>query len=83
MLRIYIIGVFILIIAILANTLISKIGISTWYDFGPDLFEKRFLAIKEAGFLNCLWLFIIYPLILGFGYVIGNKLYYAVFPNVL
>jgi len=75
MLRIYIIGVSILIIAIIANTLISKIGISTWYDFGPDLFKRGFLAMKEAGFLNCLWLFIIYPLILGLGYVIGDKLY--------
>ena len=75
MLRLYIIGLLILIIAIIANVIAGKIGLSTWYDFGPDFFRQGFPIIKEAGFINCIWLFIIYPLVLSLGYVIGDKLY--------
>ena len=34
-----------------------------------------FCAVKDAGILNSIWLFIAYPLILGFGYIIGDKIY--------
>ena len=40
MLRIYIIGVCILMIAIIANVIIGKVGLSTWYDFGPQFFKE-------------------------------------------
>jgi hypothetical protein len=73
MLRIYFIGVFILITAIIANIIVSKIGLSTWYDFGPEFLKRGFSAMKEAGFLSCLWLFIFYPLVLSLGYIIGDK----------
>ena len=79
MLRIYIIGVAILLIAIIANIIVGKLDISTWYDFGPTLSSKGFLAIKEAGLLSVLWLFIIYPIILACGYLIGDKLYKMIF----
>ena len=75
MLRLYIIGLLILIIAIIANVIAGKIGLSTWYDFGPDFFIQGFPIIKEVGVINFLWLFIIYPLMLSFGYFIGDKLY--------
>lgn len=75
MLRLYIIGLLILIIAIIANVIAGKIGLSTWYDFGPDFFRQGFPIIKEVGVVNFLWLFIIYPLMLSFGYFIGDKLY--------
>ena len=47
----------------------------TWYDFGPTLIIKGFIVIKEVGLLNLLWLFIIYPLVLSLGYLIGEKIY--------
>ena len=75
MLRLYIIGLLILIIAIIANVIVVKLGFSTWYDFGPEFFSEGFPIIKEVGFVNSLWLFIIYPLVLSLGYVIGDKLY--------
>ena len=75
MLRIYIIGVFILLIAIIANVIVTKIGISTWYDFGTDFFNKGFSAVKEVGFFNSIWLFIIYPIVLALGYIIGDSIY--------
>ena len=75
MIRLYLIGISILLIAIIANLLIGKLGLSTWYDFGPEFFKRGLPVMKEAGFLNCLWLFILYPLVLSLGYVIGNKIY--------
>ena len=57
MLRIYIIGVCILLIAIIVNVIIGKIGLSTWYDFGPQFFKRGFVVIKEVGFLSSIWLF--------------------------
>jgi hypothetical protein len=58
MLRIYIIGISILLIAIIANILVDKIGLSTWYDFGPNFFSNPFDSIKNVGFFSCLWLFV-------------------------
>ena len=75
MLRLYIIGVFILLIAIIANIIIGKIGLSTWYDFGPQFFKNGFIAIKEVGLYSSIWLFILYPLVLSLGYLIADKIY--------
>ena len=75
MLRIYIIGISILLIAIIANVLVDKMALSTWYDFGPDFFKDPINSIKEVGFFSLLWLFILYPIVLAVGYVIGDKLY--------
>jgi hypothetical protein len=75
MLRIYLIGVCILIIAIIANVAINEIGLSTWYDFGPQFFKKGVSAIKEVGFFSTVWLFFLYPLLLALGYLIGDKIY--------
>ena len=75
MLRLYIIGVFILFIAIIANVLVARVGVLTWYDFGPQFFKRGFIVVKEVGFLNSFWLFILYPFILSFGYFIGHKIY--------
>ena len=75
MLRIYIIGISILLIAIIANVLVGKMGLSNWYDFGPDFFKNPVNSIKEVGLFSFLWLFILYPIVLAMGYIIGDKLY--------
>ncbi|MAW30977.1 MAG: hypothetical protein CMD15_03640 [Flavobacteriales bacterium] len=75
MLRIYIIGVCILMIAIIANVIIGKVGLSTWYDFGPQFFKRGFVVVKEVGLLSALWLFLFYPLVLAFGYILGDFIY--------
>ena len=75
MLRIYIIGVCILLIAIIVNVIVGKIGISTWYDFGPQFFTRGFIVIKEVGFFSAMWLFVLYPLVLALGYIIGYRIY--------
>jgi hypothetical protein len=75
MLRIYIIGICILLIAIIANIIVGRLGISTWYDFGPQFFKRGFIVMKEVGFFSSVWLFILYPLVLALGYIVGDKIY--------
>ena len=75
MFRIYIIGVCILLIAIIVNVIVGKIGLSTWYDFGPQFFKRGLIVLKEVGVLSSVWLFILYPLVLALGYILGDKIY--------
>ena len=77
--RLYFIGLSILIIAIISNVLIGRLGLVTWYDFGPKFFSNPIIEMKNAGFLNCLWLFFIYPIVLSFGYIMGDKIYRIMF----
>lgn len=69
------IGVCILLIAIIANVIVGRLGLSTWYDFGPEFFKRGFVVIKEVGFFSAIWLFIFYPLVLAIGYIIGDRIY--------
>ena len=75
MLRLYTIGFLILLIAIIANVFAGKIGLSTWYDFGSQLFRRGFVVFKEVGFFSIIWLFVLYPFVLALGYIIGDKIY--------
>jgi hypothetical protein len=75
MFKIYIIGICVLIIAIVANGLIVKLGLKSWYDFIDLLGQNGWSALKQIGLIDYLWLFIGYPLVLGFGYILGTKLY--------
>lgn len=74
MIRLYIIGLAILVIAILANAIIVKLGIKSWYDFISLLTDSGSSALSKLSFIDYFWLFIGYPLILGCGYWIGNKI---------
>ena len=75
MIKLYIIVLCILIIAIIANVVAAKFNIETWHEFGPVLFSKGISTIKEIGFFNALWLFVIYPIVLSCGYIIGERIY--------
>tara|TARA_B100001250_G_C19520246_1_gene665691 strand:- start:126 stop:371 length:246 start_codon:yes stop_codon:yes gene_type:complete len=77
MIKLYIIGLSILLTAILANTIAGYININTWYGFSNLILEKgSFLkALKEQSIIDILWLFFLYPLTLGFGYLIAEKLF--------
>ena len=66
---------FILIIAILANTIAEILELETWYKFLKRIINSGLKdAIKNTNILNTLWLFIIYPLVLSFGYTFLWKL---------
>jgi len=73
MFKLYIIGICILIIAIIANAIIVQIGIMSWYDFINLLQNSGAATFQKLNILDYIWLFIIYPLVLSFGYVLGSK----------
>ncbi len=75
MLKLYFIGIAILFIAIIANALIDKIGLLSWYDFLNKLTSEGFAMLKSIRFIDYLWLFVGYPFVLGLGYLLGTKLY--------
>ena len=50
-------GWIILIVAIPVNFIAKKIGLATWYDF--------LVFNKSIGFLDGIFMFIVYPLIFG------------------
>lgn len=79
MIKLYFIGLGILLVAILANALIGKIGIKSWYDFINLLIEHQMAAFGKIGILDYLWLFVGYPLILALGYLAGLKFYNIIF----
>ena len=79
MIKLYFIGLGILITAIVANAVIGKIGIKSWYDFINLLAEHQTAAFSKIGILDYLWLFVGYPLVLALGYVVGLKFYNIIF----
>ncbi|WP_282040685.1 DUF7672 family protein [Winogradskyella flava] len=79
MLKIYIVGITILLIAILANGLVIKLGVKSWYDFISLLSNDGSLGFNKLSIIDYLWLFIGYPFVLGFGYWIGDKIYHQIF----
>jgi hypothetical protein len=81
MIRLYIIGIAILIIAILANGIVLKIGIKSWYDFIGLLNKEASTVFSQLSILDYLWLFIGYPLILGCGYWIGDSIHKLIKTN--
>lgn len=65
MLRIYIIGLVILISAIVFNVVSSKLHIMGWYDFLTHLVAQGKSTFKQMKWLDFAWLFFFYPLLLG------------------
>ena len=72
MIRLYIIGVLILIIAILSNFIVSKLGVATWYDFLNNIAKNE---PNNYSIIDYLWLFVLYPLVLGSGFFLGDLVY--------
>ena len=67
MIRIYLIGIGILCIAILANGLAGWLGIKSWYDLLNGFIQEGLEYIQSMGILDVVWLFIAYPMVLGAG----------------
>lgn len=79
MVRLYIIGISILIIAIIANAVVIKLGIKSWYDFIEMLSQHGITAFKNLSTIDYIWLFIGYPMVLGLGYWLGDKIHSVMF----
>ncbi|MDO1501312.1 hypothetical protein Q2T40_14345 [Winogradskyella maritima] len=76
MIRLYLIGLFILIIAILANGLASKLGLMSWYEAINNFIDDGTKAFSATRFMDYLWLLLLYPMLLSLGYVVGDKIYH-------
>ena len=71
--EIFAIGFGILIGAIVINILANMLGITTWYTFAKNISKQGIKAITETGILSLIFLFIIYPFLLGLiGYSIAR-----------
>ena len=78
MIRLYLIGIAVLITAVLATLFAEKIQCKTWYDFLKGLSNSsNYWSVLK--FKDVLWLFIAYPFLLGFGSFIGNLIYQKLF----
>ena len=80
MIRIYFIGLFILITAIVANILVVKLQLKSWYDLLNGLANSKSYW-ELITFKDSLWLFLVYPLVLGLGAVFANFIYLKLFPS--
>ena len=72
MIKYYFIGLIVLSVAILANIIATKLGLKTWYDFLNSIGNGSSLKL-----LDYLWLFAVYPLILGLSTKLGICLLYT------
>ena len=75
MVKIYFIGIIILLIAILLNGIVNKLGITGWYDILRMLSEKGSRTFAMLRVTDYLWLLIIYPFLLGCSYKLGEYLF--------
>ena len=74
LIKFYFTGLVILLVAIFANLLAAQLGLKTWYDFLNQLGSGNALNFKDG-----IWLFIIYPIILGCSALFGNVIWKSVF----
>lgn len=81
MLKLYFIGLGILIVAILANAIVGKIGVKSWYDFIEILTLQGWSAFSLINLWDYIWLFIGYPLVLSLGYLAGLKCFHLIFNS--
>jgi len=79
LIKIYFIGVIILVTAIILNSLISKANIVGWYDFMNRFLSQGRGIFKSLTLIDFLWLFIAYPFLLGLSYKAGEFLYKSIF----
>lgn len=71
MLRLYITGLLVLLVALAANALAYAIGAKTWYDFIGLLQQHGWQSFSKLSWKDILWLFLLYPLLLGAGCMAG------------
>ena len=65
MIKIYILGLVVLVSAILFNGLAVKLNLVSWYDFLNRAIASGSKVWQTLRFEDLLWLFIVYPMLLG------------------
>ena len=72
MIKLYIDGLCILLVAILANLLASKLQVQSWYSFLTEWSEKGGTVWGRLHIWDWLWLFLAYPVLLGLAVPLGR-----------
>jgi hypothetical protein len=74
--KIFLAGWAVLIAAILLNLIAGRLGIESWYPFVEQAGKDGFLkAFSKASFISKLFLFVIYPALLGLTAYLSFKLF--------
>ena len=64
--HVFVVGFAILIGAIIVNILAGVLGLNTWYSFAIEIGKSGFFsALKGQGVVSLLFLFVVYPFLLG------------------
>jgi hypothetical protein len=65
-LKIYLAGLVVLIVAVVLNLLANALGMATWYSFLNQVSQRGFLlALQSLKAIEILFLILLYPLLLG------------------
>ena len=78
MIRLLFTGFFILTGAIISNLFAPKIQLKTWYDFLQGILVSLSFW-NQVSFKDLVWLFFIYPFLLGLSAQAGNFIYQKIF----
>lgn len=72
--KIFLSGWIILLVAIVINAIVNASPLSGWYEYFNAISQKGLSqANKEIGFLNLVFLYLIYPFLLGLcAYLLRN-----------
>jgi hypothetical protein len=81
MLKIYLTGLVILVAAILLNGIVARLGIMGWYEFLTKMTENGTSVFRETGPLDLIWLFLLYPTLLGGSAWIAEKIHQLIFGS--
>ena len=65
MIKIYILGLIVLVSAILFNGLAAKLNLVSWYDFLNRAVASGSKVWQTLRLVDMLWLFFVYPMLLG------------------
>lgn len=66
LIKIYLAGLVVLIVAILLNMLANLVGLTTWYSFLTQVSQQGFSsAVQDLTAIEMLFLILLYPLLLG------------------
>lgn len=68
LLKIFVLGVSILLVAIILNIVAAKLSLTGWYDY------LQYFGKKTPSLVSYLWLFIMYPLLLGAAAYLASRL---------
>jgi hypothetical protein len=70
----FLIGWVVLLAAILLNVAVQRLGIMGWYDFLNGLVAEGVGFFRRVRFIDHLWLWLVYPLLLGISARAGSQL---------